>query len=53
MKKEFIVDLKIIYSWIESSNTWMGKDGKFGFVGKLYVLAEYSGELYLLEKELK
>lgn len=53
MKKEFIIEIKIIDMWIGNKNTWMGKDGKIGLIGTLYVVAEWSGELHLLEKELK
>lgn len=53
IKKEFVIDIKVIDYWMDNINTWMGKDGKIGLIGKSYILAEWSGELHLLEKEIK
>lgn len=53
MKKEFGITIEILDFWIDNLNAWMNKERKIGFVGKLYILAEWSGELHLLEKDLK
>lgn len=52
-KKEFIIEVKIMDYWIDNINTWMDKKGKIGLTGKLYILAEWSDKLHLLEKEIK
>ena len=52
-KKEFIIKIKTIDYWMDNINTWIDKKGKIDLVGKLYILAEQSGKLHLLEKEIK
>ena len=52
-KKEFIIEIKILDYWLDNINTWMDKKGKIDLVGRVYILAEWSGELHLLEKVLK
>jgi len=52
-KKEFIIEIRIIDYWIDNINTWMNKESKIDLTGKLYILAEWSDELHLLEKEIK
>lgn len=34
MRKEFIIDVKILDYWVENINTWMDKKGKIGLIGK-------------------
>ena len=51
-KKEYIIEVKIIDYWLDNINTWMDKKGKIGLIGKLHILAEWSGELHLLERRL-
>lgn len=52
-EKEFIIEIKIIDYWIDNINTWMNQKGKIGLVGKLYLLAQWAGDLHLLEYDVK